>query len=161
MPPAAEEHVGGAAQPVTVVIGSPASDHVSIRVMRRSHPGTADYWDGNWIRCAIGIRAHPFQGGFEGDLRSDELSRLRDDLARLYEHLDGEAGFANLDGYLAFDVKGDGIGHFTIEGDASDDAGSGQRLAFRLEVDQTQLPGIVTSLDEALRAFPVQGSPGD
>jgi hypothetical protein len=86
---------------------------------------------------------------------------LRDDLARLYENLDGEAGFANLDGYLAFDVKGDGIGHFTIEGDAGEDPGSGQRLAFRLEVDQTQLPAIIKSLEEALRGFPIQGSPGE
>ena len=139
-------------------IGPLTSNHLSIRVLGRLHAAATDYWDGNWIRCRIGVLAHPFRGEFTGDLRTDELSRLRDDLARMHAELHGEAGFANLDGHLAFDVKGDGIGHFTLEGEARQDPGSGQSLAFRLQFDQTEIPAILADLDEALKAFPVLGS---
>jgi hypothetical protein len=80
-------------------------------------------------------------------------------LARLHHEPHGELSFANLDGQLDFDAKGDGIGHFTLEGEASQNAGSGTSLAFRLHFDQTEIQAILSSLDKALRAFRILGSP--
>lgn len=144
-----------------VVIGKPASDHLTIRVIRRSHPGLVDYWDGNWVTCRITVRCLPFSGAFDGNLRTDELSGLRDDLARLQADLDAAAQFANLDGHLAFGLKGDGIGHFIIDGEAWAEPGSGRCLVFRLEIDQTDLAAIISNLDAVLEDFPVLGSPDD
>jgi hypothetical protein len=77
-------------------------------------------------------------------------------LARLHHEPHGELSFANLDGHLAFDAKGDGS---TLEGEASQNAGSGTSLAFRLHFDQTEIQAILSSLDKALRAFRILGSP--
>jgi hypothetical protein len=37
--------------------------------------------------------------------------------------------------------------------------GIGNTLRFELTFDQTELPPMLTALDEVLRAFPVKGSP--
>jgi hypothetical protein len=71
----------------------------------------------------------------------------------------GAASFANLDGYLAFDMEGDGNGHFTLVGEACREPGSSNFLGFRLVFDQTDIPPILRALDGALRAFPVVGTP--
>jgi hypothetical protein len=142
-----------------IVIGHESSDHLSVLVLGRTHPGTTDYWDGNWIRCRIVVRADPFHGEFTGDLRTDELAGLREDLALLSADLAGEIAFANMDGHLAFAVTGDGIGHFVVRGEASREPGSGQVLSFRLLLDQTDLPPILADLERALHRYPVQGDP--
>lgn len=41
--------------------------------------------------------------------------------------------------------------------EARDEAGTGTRLEFGLELDQTELPGIARGLDEVVRAYPVKG----
>lgn len=142
-----------------IVIGRGTADHLLVRVLDRSHPASTDYWDGNWIRSLVVVRVGPFEGEYRCELRTDELSRLHDDLARLYGQLGGRAGLATLDGYLGFDVEGDGLGHFTIEGEATDDPGAGRSLSFRLEIDQTQLAEVVGQLEATVRQFPVLGSP--
>lgn len=139
----------------------PEYEHLSVRLLGRSHPAATDYWDGNWIRCRIAVHAHPFGGEFTGDLRTDELSGLRDDLARLHSELAGEAAFANLDGHLTFDVSSDGMGRFTLNGVATHEPGSGRYLAFRIHFDQSDIPKILADLDDALSDFPVKGNPDE
>lgn len=46
----------------TIVLGSPESDHLRLRVLRRTHADCADYWDGNWLSCLIEVRAGSFSG---------------------------------------------------------------------------------------------------
>ena len=139
-------------------IGSPASDHVSVRALGRTHPTAGDHWDGNWIPCRIAVRSQPFSGEFPGDLRTDEVAGLRDDLERLRTRLDGEASFTTLDGHLAFDVRGDGLGHFTVAGEARADPGSGTALVFALEFDQTLIPAVLAISMGSWRRFPSRGA---
>jgi len=144
-----------------LVIGHQTSDHLGVRVLGRSHPGATDYWDANWIRCRVAIHAEPFHGEFTGDLRTDELRDLRADFARLYSDLRGTAEYTNLDGHLNFGLKGDGLGHFVMEGSAASDPGSGRILEFRLQLDQTQLPSVIKQIDRILDRFAVVGSPDE
>ena len=139
------------------VIGHPGSDHLGVQVLSRTHPGATDYWDGNWVRCRVSVRAHPFEGTFIGDLRTDELERLHEDLTALYQDLRGELHFENMDGHLTFNITGDGRGHFSLEGIVQSDPSAGQRLSFRLLFDQTDIPPIVADLATVLQSFPVRG----
>jgi hypothetical protein len=43
--------------------------------------------------------------------------------------------------------------------EARDEPGVGNTLRFDLTFDQTELPPVLTALDEVVRAFPVDGSP--
>ncbi len=142
-----------------LVIGSEANEYVSIHAVERSHPGCTDYWDGNWIRCAIAVRVGGFLGKVTSDMRSEEFLAFRDALHHLYGRLAGEATFETMECWLKISVVGDGRGHFEAKCELRDDPGSGNRLTFVLAFDQTYLPPVLRQLDAIVDAFPVLGRP--
>ena len=48
-------------------------------------------------------------------------------------------------------------GHFHAECEAMDQPGTGNRLAFKIDFDQTELPDILRGLDAICDAIPVVG----
>ena len=140
-----------------LLIGDAGGEHVLIRALSRKHPGLFDYWDANWIACEIEIAVGGFRGVFRADLRSEEFlafSRTMDDLAVA---LDSVATFSTMEQQLSLLLAGDGRGRVRVEGSASDNAGSGNRLHFSFEIDQTYLSQIQRYLDVILTAYPVVG----
>jgi hypothetical protein len=113
------------------VIGSEASSHVKIRALGRTHPGRTDYWDGNWIRCVIDVRAGAFRGAVNCDLRNEEFLAFRDALRDLYDRLAGEATFKTMEQWLRIAVVGDGRGHFEAKCELRDDPGFGNKADVR------------------------------
>ncbi len=141
-----------------LLIGDAGGEHVLIRALSRKHPGLFDSWDANWIACEIEVAVGGFHGAFRADLRSDEFlafSRTMDDLAVA---LDSVATFSTMEQQLSVLLAGDGRGHVRVEGSASDTAGSGNRLHFSFEIDQTYLKQIQRDLEVILEAFPVVGT---
>jgi hypothetical protein len=94
---------------------------------------------------------------FRGDLRADEFERLLDDVGQLHSDLIGTVEYATLDGYLWLKLVGNGMGRIEVEGEATESPASGNGLSFRLDLDQTFLPPLISDLEEALREFPVLG----
>jgi hypothetical protein len=140
-----------------IVIGANSSQQLSMHVTRREFPEASDYWDGNWVYATI--RAGAFRGEYEALLRTDELTSFRDQLATLHTALNGSATFETMEHWLRVDVQGDGRGHFLAKCEARDQPGVGNTLRFELTFDQTELPPMLTALDEVVRAFPIKGSP--
>ncbi|MCA1559767.1 MAG: hypothetical protein LC804_05700 [Acidobacteria bacterium] len=129
-----------------------------IRPLSRCHPGLFDYWDGNWIDCELEIVAGGFRGGFRADLRSEEFYTFLQEVEGLTRAVQGTASFATMEGRIALSLTGDGNGHIRVAGDAIDVAGTGNRLQFGFDTDQTYLPPICRSLEHLLAAFPVTGT---
>jgi len=63
-----------------------------------------------------------------------------------------------MEGWLRIDVQGDGRGHFDAACEAIDQPGIGNRLAFKIDFDQTELPSIVQRLEAICEAVPVVGA---
>src|SRR6185312_10105510 len=61
----------------TVVIGEAGGDHVIVGVVGRMHPGSQDYWDGNWLITPIRLQVGGFTGTVAAGLRAEELRRFR------------------------------------------------------------------------------------
>ena len=59
-------------------IGGSNREHVVVHVTRREHPELSDYWDGNWVYATFTVAAGAFRGEFEGQLRTEEFVRFRD-----------------------------------------------------------------------------------
>ena len=137
-----------------------ASAHVSVSPSRREYPEATDYWDGNWIYADVTVVAGAFRGSFEANLRADEFERFRDQLRPLRESLVGRAVFDPMEPWLRIEIEGDGKGHFRAACRAADAPEVGNVLAFGVEFDQTELPGILKGLDAICEAFPVVGAPG-
>ena len=142
-----------------ILIGDPNAQHILIRPLSRKHPGLFDYRDGNWIDCELEIVAGGFRGNFAADLRSEEFHTFLDEVEGLSRTLQGSASFATREGQIALSLSGDGNGHVRVRGEAIDVAGTGNRLQFGFDVDQTCLPAICRSLEYLLTAFPVIGTP--
>ena len=142
-----------------VSIGDSEGDRIEFRVAGRSHPGSSDYWDGNWLRTTVTVRAGGFSGRFRADLRAEEFSSFRDQLTQLYEALQGEAAFTTFEGQVLLVAAGDGRGHVAVKAELADAPGIGNRLKVSLCLDQTYLPAVLESLDLLLATWPVLGSP--
>lgn len=142
-----------------LVLGSEASEHLTVHSLRRNYPECGDYWDGNWLGCAVDARAGAFRGHVDASLRAEEFVAFREGVRRLYEQLAGEAKFETMEQWLSIRVVGDGRGHFEAKCDLLDDPGVGNRLTFTLAFDQTFLPKMLRELDGIIDAFPVVGRP--
>jgi hypothetical protein len=141
-----------------VVVG--ASDaRVEVKPLSRSHPGASDYWDGNWIDCLVTATAGAFRGEVAACLRAEELAGFRRDLERLYRDLEGRGGFKSMEEWLTIELVGDGRGHFKGPCRLRDRAGHGNLLLFDVELDQSEIPAMLTQLRRIEAEFPVIGNP--
>lgn len=145
------------AEPVRVVFGEPGTDGIELVVLGRTHPGSTDFWDGNWVRTAVAAKLGGFTADFVVDLRTDEFRSLRVELKHLYTTLEGVATFETLEGCVTLTFRGDGMGHVALEADLMDEPGVGNHLRSTLSLDQTYLPAIMDALDELDARWPVLG----
>jgi len=88
-----------------------------------------------------------FTGHFPANFLLAELQRFRDDVAELYRKLDGTVAFEPIEGQLKLRFEVDHLGHVAVSGSAMDTAGTGNRLSFRLMIDQTYLPALIKQLE--------------
>ncbi|WP_394844908.1 hypothetical protein LZC95_48665 [Pendulispora brunnea] len=144
---------------VVVMLGATDGEHLAVRARRRSHADCADYWDGNWLDCAIEVCAGGFRGSMNADLRAEEFVEFRDALGALHRRLAGTATFQTMERWLTIKVVGDGRGHFEADCELRDAPGTGNRLHCTLGFDQTELPLMLRGLDAIVDAFPVVGRP--
>lgn len=142
-----------------VPIRCDGGDCLTITILGRSHPGTTDYWDGNWVRAAIEVAAGDFRGSVSGDLRAEELAQFHEQLACLQQSLRGTAEFETMERWLSIHVTGDGKGHMEFRCIICDQPGIGNTLDCRLATDQTFTRRTVTELAAVVQAFPVIGRP--
>lgn len=140
------------------LIISDSSDSIVIRPLDRTHPECVDYWDGNWLRTSIEIRAGAFQGAVIADLRTVEFASFRRQLDQVWRELNGEALFESLEHWIELRIVGDGRGHFELRGILHDGPGGGTTLHFFMHFDQTSIPGMVAALDRIAARFPILGA---
>ena len=142
-----------------IVIGDVDAQHVLVRPLSRTHPGLFDASDGNWIDCKVQIAVGGFRGGFRADLRSDEFQAFLEEVEALNRALAGTATLSTLEDQVAVTLSANGTGAVHVSGETIDSPGSGNRLQFAFEIDQTYLPEICRSLEYLLAAFPVIAAP--
>jgi len=141
-----------------ICIEAEYNDRVRICPLRRCYPDQDDYWDGNWIESEIRVQAGGFEGAYRANLRSEDFENFNRELTLLSQTLSGRATFSTMEEQLSFTMDGNGRGHIQVSGQATDVVGTGNRLEFSLEMDQTYLPPILKALSAVLKKFPVLGS---
>ena len=142
-----------------LVVGSGRGAQISLRPMIRTQGGATDYWDGNWIDCAIAVHAGGFRGEYVACLRTNEFATFQADLERLYRELAGSGGFHSMEEWVDIQLTGDGRGHFAGLCRLKDRAGDGNVLECEVEFDQTDVPAMLEQLRRIADQFPVIGSP--
>ncbi len=139
--------------------GDESAEYLTLTFHGRSLPQASDYWDGNWLACTAEVAAGAFRGSLDRLIRNEDIVRFHSGVVELHRRLTGEALFDTLEGWFDLRLIGDGRGHVEARGRLRDDMVEGNVLEFRLEFDQTYLPGLLSQLKAAMEAFPVIGNP--
>jgi len=131
-----------------------------MRPVGRAIPDATDYWDGNWLKVEVEVRTGAFRGKYVADLRVEEFETFRTQLDALYRSLKGEAALNSMEGWVSVRLAADRLGHLNAECEVRDLPGTGSRLLFTLDLDQSFIPAIVAALDDVMRTYPSVGHPG-
>ena len=122
-----------------IVIGQSTSDHVIIK--RVSAPNNE-----RWFHASVSVQSAVWNGNLRAEFMAGELNQFGLEIERLYKELKGKAELRPIEPFLEMTFEGDGRGHILVSGTACDRLGTGTRLVFEFELDQTQLPNIAKAL---------------
>jgi hypothetical protein len=133
------------------------NDSVTVFGIRRSIADATDYDDGNWLEAVVELRVGQFSARFPLTIRADEVLGFFREAKQLHQQLSGTATFVTMEEQLYLHLEGDGIGHIAVTGNAQDVAGTGNRLDFKMYLDQTYLWSLVSDLERVTEAHSVRG----
>jgi hypothetical protein len=137
-------------------LGGESRDRIEVEVLGYERAPVGDYHDDNWLKVRVSISAGAFSGQYHAAFLTDELVAFRDELDTLYRSMRGDAKFSTLEKQLTLHISGNGRGEIYVRGAAVDVAGSGNRLEFALELDQTHVQHTLNQLSVVISAFPVR-----
>ena len=140
----------------TFSLGGSERERIEVSVQRYERPPSGEYFDDNWLSVRVSVCVGGFRGRFDASFQTGEIASFRDQLSSLYKTLKGEAKFVTMETQLALTLIGDGRGGITLKGEAWDQPGTGNRLEFALELDQTHVGNTLGELNEVLDGFPVR-----
>ena len=141
---------------MTFSFGHSEEERIEVDVHGYERPASGEYWDDNWLRVEIRVRAGGFRGKAEATIITSELTGFLSELRPLFETLSGSAKFVTLEGQLSLRLVGDGKGHVELRGEVADQAGIGNHLRFALKFDQSQLGTSIRELERITSEFPVR-----
>lgn len=133
-------------------------DTIKVEPLNWTHTDAELDWDKNWIHSRITIKAGAFRGQFFCDLMTIDFELFKRELKKIYDSLKGCAEFKTPEAQIYIQIKGDGLGHFTVDCDVIDQVGVGNSLSLEMALDQTQIPAFVRQLDNIVKRFPIQGT---
>jgi hypothetical protein len=144
----------------SLILGSVDADHLSITLVARAHPEATDYWDGNWVRSLLEVRAGGFRAHVIANLRADEIHRFAHGLQSMSDNLAGATVLQSMEEWITLSITCNPNGTLDILGEVTDQPGVGNRLSFELHgFDQTHMSSWVAQLAAVESRFPVIGDP--
>ena len=129
-------------------IGGKDAEFVRVSILQDNEDG--------WFSADVEVVVGKFRGRFDADFNSWAFSDFRTELEALYKNVSGSAKFTSYEEQLELILTCDTSGHIKIHGEAIDFAGTGNKLIFNLEIDQTYVPTILRDLQLALDRYPVR-----
>jgi hypothetical protein len=136
--------------------GQSQHDRIEIDVLRYERAPIGEYYDDNWLTVQIRADVGGFRGTVDVAILTAELAAFLAELGPLHESLQGAAEFATLEGQLRLRLTGDGKGHIELVGTVADQPGTGNRLHFTLNFDQSQLRASIGELENVVSEFSVR-----
>ncbi|CAH1191241.1 conserved hypothetical protein [Candidatus Nitrotoga sp. BS] len=137
-------------------LGESAHERVEVTVLGYERQPSGDYQDDNWLTVEVSLAVGGFRGRFQASFLTAEITEFRDQLVALNKSLKGEAKLVTIETQLLLSLTGNGRGGISLKGEAWDQPGVGNQLAFGLNLDQTHLANTLQQLDAAIERFPVR-----
>jgi hypothetical protein len=118
------------------------------------------YRDGHGFSHKVDLVGGPFGGSIIASSYAgpQTYGSFHRELLGLYRSLTGEASLPRSYENLRISLKGDGLGHLTVQADAVAGDCMDIRLSFNFRIDQTQLPDVIAAVERLfLRPAPKDG----
>lgn len=139
---------------VEIVFAAGVAARITLAVEGRSHPGSDEPYDRDWLAARASVAVGGFAGRSAGLVRAGDFPPFLAALERLNRSLRGRADFETLEGWFALRLTGDGLGHVGVEGELKDGPAGAQALRFGFELDQTALAAPLAALAAVVARFP-------
>ena len=124
----------------------------------RESPERSDYWDGNWLRATARCATHGTSVVIDGTfVHAGQLQSWLAELERVHHSLEGTAELAPIEPELRVTLTSGAAGRMEAVVEITPDH-LNQEHTFRFELDQSYLPGLMSSLRRLLRQYPVVGA---
>ena len=134
-----------------------AGDIIRIEPISLTYPKADLDWDRNWIKTNVIVKGGVFSGQFLAEFMTTDFEMLKQQLKKLDKDFNASASFEPLEQQLVLRIKGDGLGHFELECEASPEPHLGQTLSFSINFDQTEIKEYINQLDKITKSFPITG----
>ena len=135
-----------------------AGDIIRIEPISLKFPKANLDWDRNWIKTNVTVKGGVFSGQFVAEFMTTDFEIFKQQLKKLDNDFNAGATFEPLEHQLVLKIKGDGLGHFEVDCEATPEPHLGQTLTFSISFDQTQIKEYVRQLDRITKAFPIDGA---
>lgn len=134
-----------------------AGDIIRVEPLSLIYPNGQLDWDRNWIKTRVTVKGGVFSGQFTAEFMTTDFEVFKQQLKKLDNDFNGPATFEPLEGQLILKIKGDGLGHFELDCEATPEPHLGHSLSFSISFDQTQIKEYVKQLDKITKRFPIDG----
>jgi hypothetical protein len=135
-------------------IGGGQQDRIEVTVLGYERLASGNSDDDNWLSVQVAVSVGAFSGRYQASFITVELIRFKSELETLYRTLKGVAQFSAMEEQLALTMTSTGLGQIQLEGAAQDVSGTGNRLEFAFDLDQSYLAQTLAQLDAVVLAFP-------
>lgn len=134
-----------------------AGDIIRLEPLSLINPNGQNDWDKNWVKTWVSVKGGVFSGQFVADFMTTDFELFKRQLKQLDNDFNGSAKLEPLERQLVLNIKGDGLGHFELDCEATPEPHLGQMLSFSISFDQTQIKEYVNQLDKITKRFPIDG----
>jgi len=125
----------------------------------RQFPDSTDYWDGNWLRitayCQYGESRVRVTGSV---IHLSEIAGLLHGCESLSESLAGRTGLDSMEQNLKLELLAKKLGRVAVDIQITPEP-MRESHRFRDEIDQTNVPAIITACSRLLEKYPLRGRP--
>lgn len=106
-----------------------------------------------WVSVRVSLKVGGFSARFNASFLATDFVKFRNELQVLSDKLKGNATFETVEGQLRLKLGVDKLGHITVAGEVSDEAGIGNKLIFNMNIDQSYLPHTIRQLGTVIEGF--------
>jgi hypothetical protein len=130
---------------------------LEIWVHGRQFPDSSDYWDGNWINITAKCTSKNACVWVSGNIMHlPDLKHFMTTSEKLYKNLKGEAKLPCIEPELSVVLKASSLGQIIMTVDITPDH-LNQEHKFEFEIDQSYLPGLISSCKKVLKRYRIKG----
>lgn len=135
-------------------------NYLKIDVLDYVYPENDDYWEGNWLKINISLKAGPFEAAYPGQIKNYNLLDFKKGLKRELQYANQtnvNAFLDSLKNWIEIKIVSQGNYNYLAQCIACDRPPGGNKLKFTLKLKRDHIETLISEIKMITDAFPVRG----